>query len=189
MGDEPQYQGLHPLAFQRRAIAPTLVLVFPPSHFLLELCLSAVFLSTSDHDQQQNSGIYITTVSGFGLWLLQMWEVRFLNCWGKNSCYKLSLDVCPHAPSDAVPQPKCSSGTMSLDTPSLVGSSPNRRDSALRNGMSGEHFSALCSLGILIAKYPYGSLGRKYLRYWDALPLPQDTNSTNELLSKTPWSD
>lgn len=188
MGDEPQCQGLHPLAFQR-ATAPTLVLVFPPSHFLLELCLSTVFLSTSDHDQQQNSGVYITTVSGFGLWLLHMCEVRFLNRWGKNSCFKLSLDVCPHASAGAVPQPKCSSGTMSLDTPSLVGSSPNRRDSALGNGMSGEHFSALCSLGIFIAKYPYGSLGRKYLRYWDIFLLPQDINSTNELLSKTLWSD
>lgn len=58
-----------PLAFQSGTVASTLVLVFPPSHFLLELCLSTVFLSTNDHNQQQqqNSGIYMTTVSGFRL--------------------------------------------------------------------------------------------------------------------------
>lgn len=89
----------------------------------------------------QSTGIYITTVSGFRLWLLHICEISCLHCWGKNSSYKLSLDFCPGTSSDAAPQPKCSSGTISLDTLSLVGSSPNRRDSALTNGMSGCHES------------------------------------------------
>lgn len=139
MGGEPQCQGLHPLAFQSRTTEPTLVLAFPPSHFLLELCLSPVFLSTSGHDQQQqNSGIHITTVSGFrdfctcGKWVALTIEERIslINFPCMSWC---SFWCCTPA--------KMAPAAWTSGTISLVGSSPNRRDSALTNGMSGCHES------------------------------------------------
>lgn len=100
MGEEPRGQGLHPLMCQigttpRSWSLPT------SSHFARAVFLNAVFcstmfLSTNDHDhQQQKDGININTVSGFRLWLLHMCKVSCLNHRRKSSSSQaLSLDGC-----------------------------------------------------------------------------------------------
>lgn len=70
--------------------------VFPPPHFLPELCFSAPFLSIAAHDnKQQNNAINTNRASGFRVWLLRVLKVSCLKGWRRSSSSVLALDGCP----------------------------------------------------------------------------------------------
>lgn len=85
--------------------------------------------------------------------------------------------------SVAVPQPKCPSRTISLSTLAWWDLVQTQGTQLWHLGRQDTTRALHCT------KYPYGSLCSKYLRYVDALLLPEDISSINKLLSKPLWSD